>query len=150
MKYDASGYVSDLESQHTIDADGRRENLAELIGMAMEYEDADEFLQEVNLVSDTDALDNDSSVSLMTLHSAKKPRIRPNYSSVGLEDGVFPHMRSLGDTDELEEERRLAYVGIRAETNLHLSYAWKRTLLGTRSTTLSVVLLKFQKNSRRS
>ena len=127
---DASGYVSDLESQHTIDADSRRENLAELIGMAMEYEDADEFLQEVSLVSDTDALDNDSNVSLMTLHSAKGLEYQ-NVFIVGLEDGVFPHMRSLGDTDELEEERRLAYVGItRAETNLHLSYAWKRTLFG--------------------
>jgi len=98
--------------------------------MAMEYEDADEFLQEVSLVSDTDALDNESSVSLMTLHSAKGLEYQ-NVFIVGLEDGVFPHMRSLGDTDELEEERRLAYVGItRAETNLHLSYAWKRTLFG--------------------
>lgn len=127
---DASGYVIDLESQHTVDADSRRENLAELIGMAMDYEDTDEFLQEVSLVSDTDALNDDSSVSLMTLHSAKGLEY-PNVFIVGLEDGVFPHMRSLGDPDELEEERRLAYVGItRAESNLHLSYAWKRTLFG--------------------
>ena len=127
---DASGYVVDLESQHTVDADSRRENLAELIGMAMDYDDTDEFLQEVSLVSDTDALNDDSSVSLMTLHSAKGLEY-PNVFIVGLEDGVFPHMRSLGDPDELEEERRLAYVGItRAENNLHLSYAWKRTLFG--------------------
>ncbi len=127
---DASGYVTDLESQHTVDADSRRENLAELIGMAMDYDDTDEFLQEISLVSDTDSLDNDSSVSLMTLHSAKGLEY-PHVFIVGLEDGVFPHMRSLGDPDELEEERRLAYVGItRAEKNLHLSYAWKRTLFG--------------------
>ena len=131
---DASGYVIDLESQHTVDADSRRENLAELIGMAMDYDDTDEFLQEVSLVSDTDALNDDSSVSLMTLHSAKGLEY-PNVFIVGLEDGVFPHMRSLGDPDELEEERRLAYVGItRAESNLHLSYAGKERSLVKRST----------------
>jgi len=127
---DASGYLTDLQNQHTVDADSRRENLAELVGMALEYEDSDDFLQEVSLVSDTDALNEDSSVSLMTLHSAKGLEY-PNVFIVGLEDGIFPHMRSLGNPDELEEERRLAYVGItRAETQLYLSYAWKRTLFG--------------------
>ena len=127
---DASGYLDDLQAQHTVDADSRRENLAELIGMALEYEDSDEFLQEVSLVSDTDDLDGNSTVSLMTLHSAKGLEY-PNVFIVGMEDGVFPHMRSLGNPDELEEERRLAYVGItRAETQLHLTYAWKRTIYG--------------------
>ena len=130
---DASGYVIDLESQHTVDADSRRENLAELIGMAMDYDDTDEFLQEVSLVSDTDALNDDSSVSLMTLHSAKGLEY-PNVFIVGLEDGFSSHAITRR-SDELEEERRLAYVGItRAESNLHLSYAWKERSLVKRST----------------
>ena len=99
--------------------------------MAQEYEDVDEFLEQVSLVADTDALDDDdSAVVLMTLHSAKGLEY-PVVFLMGLEDGVFPHIRSLGEPAELEEERRLAYVGItRAEERLYLTNAWSRTLYG--------------------
>jgi len=126
-----SGYVAELEADHSVDADGRIENLAELVGMAREFADVDEFLEQVSLVADTDQLDDDdSSVVLMTLHSAKGLEY-PVVFVIGLEDGVFPHVRSLGEPDELEEERRLAYVGItRAEERLYLTNAWSRTLFG--------------------
>ena len=128
---DASGYIADLESQHSVDADSRIENLSELIGMAEGFTDTSAFLEEVSLVSDTDDLNDDSSVSLLTLHSAKGLEY-PAVFIVGLEDGIFPHIRSLGDPNELEEERRLAYVGItRAEKRLYLTHAWNRTLYGS-------------------
>ena len=128
---DASGYVADLESQRSVDADSRIENLAELVGMAEGFSDTTEFLEEVGLVSDTDDLNSDSSISLMTLHSAKGLEY-PVVFIVGLEDGIFPHVRSLGNQNELEEERRLAYVGMtRAEERLYLTHAWSRTLYGT-------------------
>jgi len=128
---DASGYVTDLESQRSVEADSRIENLAELIGMAEGFSDTNEFLEEVGLVSDTDDLNQDASVSLMTMHSAKGLEY-PVVFIVGLEDGIFPHVRSLGNQSELEEERRLAYVGItRAEQRLYLTHAWSRTLYGT-------------------
>ena len=128
---DASGYITDLEAQRSVDADSRIENLAELIGMAEGFSDTNNFLEEVGLVSDTDDLNDDSSVSLMTLHSAKGLEY-PVVFIVGLEDGIFPHVRSLGNQNELEEERRLAYVGItRAEQRLYLTHAWSRTLYGS-------------------
>jgi DNA helicase-2/ATP-dependent DNA helicase PcrA len=128
---EASGYLAELEAEHSVEADGRIENLAELVGMAQEYADIDEFLEEVSLVSDVDALDDDdSSVVLMTLHSAKGLEF-PVVVMIGLEDGVFPHVRSLGEPAELEEERRLAYVGMtRAQQRLYLTNAWSRTLYG--------------------
>lgn len=128
---ESSGYLAELEAEHSVEADGRLENLAELVGMAREYEDADEFLEQVSLVADTDDIDDDdSSVVLMTLHSAKGLEY-PVVFLMGLEDGVFPHVRSLGEPDELEEERRLAYVGLtRAEERLYLTNAWSRTLYG--------------------
>ncbi len=128
---EASGYLAELEAEHSVEADGRLENLAELVGLAREFEDADEFLEQVSLVADTDELDeDDSSVVLMTLHSAKGLEY-PVVFLMGLEDGVFPHIRSLGEPAELEEERRLAYVGItRAEERLYLTNAWSRTLFG--------------------
>jgi DNA helicase-2/ATP-dependent DNA helicase PcrA len=129
---DRSGYLAELEAEHTVEADGRLENLAELVGMAGDYERVDEFLEQVSLVADTDELDpDDASVVLMTLHSAKGLEF-PVVFLMGLEDGVFPHIRSLGEPDELEEERRLAYVGItRAMERLHLTNAWSRSLFGT-------------------
>ena len=83
-------------------------------------------------MADTDELDDDdSSVVLMTLHSAKGLEF-PVVFLIGLEDGVFPHLRSIGEPDQLEEERRLAYVGItRARERLYLSHAWSRTLYGS-------------------
>ncbi|MGI9606775.1 MAG: DNA helicase PcrA [Acidimicrobiales bacterium] len=129
---DRSGYLAELEEERSIEAEGRLENLAELVGSAEEFESANEFLEQVSLVADTDSLDDDeSSVVLMTLHSAKGLEY-PIVFLIGLEDGVFPHMRSLGEPRELEEERRLAYVGItRAMEKLHLSHAWSRMLHGT-------------------
>ena len=122
-----SGYVAELEAEHTVEAEGRIENLAELVGAARDFESIDEFLEQISLVADTDEIDDDdSSVMLMTLHSAKGLEY-PVVFLIGLEDGVFPHMRSIGEPDELEEERRLAYVGItRARERLYLTHAWGR------------------------
>jgi superfamily I DNA/RNA helicase len=126
-----SGYLQELEAEHTVEAQGRIENLAELLGSAHEATDVDTFLEQVSLVADTDDLDDDESqVVLMTLHSAKGLEF-PVVFLVGMEDGVFPHLRSLGEPEQLEEERRLAYVGItRARELLHLSSAWSRTIFG--------------------
>ncbi len=131
-----SGYAAELEAENTLESEGRQENLAELVGMAREYETVDEFLEQVSLVADTDQLPDgsdpgDTGVVLMTLHSAKGLEF-PNVFLIGMEEGVFPHMRSLTEPAELEEERRLAYVGItRARERLFLSYAWCRTLHGS-------------------
>ncbi|MGH9233889.1 MAG: DNA helicase PcrA [Acidimicrobiales bacterium] len=126
-----SGYLDQLEAERTIEAEGRLENLAELVGAASEAETVAEFLEQISLVADTDDLDDDTtSVVLMTLHSAKGLEF-PVVFLIGLEDGVFPHLRSLTEPDQLEEERRLAYVGItRARRRLYLTHAWSRTLFG--------------------
>ncbi len=126
-----SGYLADLTGQRSVEAESRLENLSELVGMARQHEEVDTFLEEVSLVADVDELDEDeSAVVLMTLHAAKGLEF-PVVCLIGLEDGVFPHVRSLGDPAELEEERRLAYVGItRAMQRLMLTSAWSRTLHG--------------------
>lgn len=126
-----SGYLAELETERTIESEGRLENLAELIGAAREFDSVDSFLEQISLVADTDEIDDDdSSVILMTLHSAKGLEY-PVVFLVGLEDGVFPHQRSLTEPDELEEERRLCYVGItRARERLYLTHAWARSLYG--------------------
>ncbi len=132
-----SGYVRELQSEDTHDARSRLENLAELVGVAREYEAADDdaslagFLGNIALVSDLDTLVEDASyVTLMTLHSAKGLEF-PSVFLTGLEEGIFPHSRALTETGELEEERRLAYVGItRAIDRLFLTYASRRALFG--------------------
>jgi DNA helicase-2/ATP-dependent DNA helicase PcrA len=126
-----SGYLDELRAEHTVESEGRLENLAELVGAAQDFESVDAFLEQVSLVSDTDELDpDDTSVLLMTLHSAKGLEF-PAVFMIGMEDGVFPHLRSLGEPDQLEEERRLCYVGItRARQRLYLSHAWSRMLYG--------------------
>ena len=98
---------------------------------AREFESVDEFLEQISLVADTDELERGRlAVMLMTLHSAKGLEF-PVVFLIGLEDGVFPHLRSISEPDELEEERRLAYVGItRARERLYLTHAWSRTLFG--------------------
>ncbi len=127
-----TGYLAELQDDRSIESEGRLENLAELIGAAKEFDNVDEFLESVSLVADTDGLNEDeSSVTLMTLHAAKGLEF-PIVFMIGMEDGVFPHIRSIGEPDQLEEERRLAYVGItRAREHLHLSNAWSRMLHGT-------------------
>jgi DNA helicase-2/ATP-dependent DNA helicase PcrA len=126
-----SGYLDELRAERSIEAEGRLENLAELVGSAQEAESIERFLEQVSLVSDADEIDgDDSQVVLMTIHAAKGLEF-PVVFVIGLEDGVFPHLRSIGEPDELEEERRLAYVALtRARERLYLTHAWSRTLYG--------------------
>ena len=128
---EGTGYRSELLAEGTIEALGRVENVDELVGVAAEYPTLTEFLEAASLVSDSDELDGDgTTVSLMTLHIAKGLEF-PAVFLVGMEDGIFPHLRSLGDPVELEEERRLCYVGItRAERHLYVSHAWSRMIFG--------------------
>jgi DNA helicase-2/ATP-dependent DNA helicase PcrA len=128
---DGSAYLIELQEERTIESEGRLENLAELVGSAEEAESIEQFLEQVSLVSDQDEIDgDDSQVMLMTVHAAKGLEF-PAVFIMGLEEGVFPHLRSIGEPDEMEEERRLAYVAItRAQERLYLSHAWSRTLYG--------------------
>jgi DNA helicase II / ATP-dependent DNA helicase PcrA len=133
-----SGYLEALEAERTIEAQGRAENLMELVGVAREYQETaeepslSEFLQQISLYSDQDELkDQQSLVTLMTLHNAKGLEFRCVFL-IGAEEGVFPHTRSL-EEQGLEEERRLAYVGLtRAKERLVLTHAATRSLWGTR------------------
>jgi DNA helicase-2/ATP-dependent DNA helicase PcrA len=133
-----SGYLEALEAERTIEAQGRLENLQELVGVAREYQEtADEpslshFLQEISLYSDQDAIRGEESlVTLMTLHNAKGLEFRAVYL-LGMEEGVFPHARSI-EEQGIEEERRLAYVGMtRAKQCLTLVHASARSLWGSR------------------
>jgi DNA helicase-2/ATP-dependent DNA helicase PcrA len=135
-----SGYIAELESERTVDAEGRVENLREFTGVAAEFEARNpdgglpEFLEQIALVTEQDEYDDEAStVTLMTLHNAKGLEF-PVVFIVGMEDGVFPHYRSMGDTGQLEEERRLAYVGVtRARERLYLTHAWSRSLFGSTS-----------------
>src|SRR5581483_1578752 len=133
-----SGYLEALEAERTVEARGRIENLEELVGVAREYEaGADEpalssFLQEVSLYSDQDALrddDDGGQVTLLTLHNAKGLEYRAVFV-VGMEEGIFPHSRSV-EENAIEEERRLCYVGMtRAKERLTLTHASRRSLYG--------------------
>lgn len=162
-----TGYLAELEAERTIESEGRRENLAELVGAARDFDmhvergdlgvlgaiaglDLAEgegengsaevvvgiarvqaFLEAVSLVTDLDVVDGETAaVTLMTLHGAKGLEF-PVVFLTGLEDGVFPGWRSLVDPEEMEEERRLCYVGItRARERLYLTHAWSRQLFG--------------------
>ncbi|MGZ8735501.1 MAG: DNA helicase PcrA [Acidimicrobiia bacterium] len=161
-----TGYLAELEVERSIEAQGRIENLQELVGVASQFDEQLEeqhrtvvpasglaaiagtdttdappptgvgriqaFLEGISLVTDLDGDDGaaNSAVTLMTLHTAKGLEF-PVVFLTGMEDGVFPHSRSLGEPDELEEERRLCYVGItRARERLYLCHAWCRSLFG--------------------
>ncbi|MBW7652000.1 DNA helicase PcrA [Anoxybacillus sp. ST4] len=139
---DRSGYRDMLREEKTLEAHSRLENIDEFLSVTKHFEQVNEdkslvaFLTDLALVADIDQLDNNSegqtsdAVVLMTLHSAKGLEF-PVVFLVGLEEGIFPHNRSLNDEDEMEEERRLAYVGItRAEEQLFLTRAHMRTLFG--------------------
>ena len=134
-----SGYMDALRAERTIEAQGRMENLQELVGVAHEYQaTASEpslsgFLQEISLYSDQDAIRGEQSlVTLMTLHNAKGLEFRAVFM-IGMEEGIFPHARSI-EEQGLEEERRLAYVGMtRAQERLVLTHASARSLWGSRS-----------------
>lgn len=126
-----SGYLDELVADSSPESDSRMENIAELASVASEYESLSELLETIALVSDSDELeDAGARVSLMTLHTAKGLEF-PAVFLVGMEDGIFPHARTLAEPLELEEERRLCYVGItRAKRWLYLSHAWTRTVWG--------------------
>jgi len=137
---DKSGYVDMLKAEKSIEAQSRLENIEEFMSVSKNFEEANDdksliaFLTDLALVADIDKLDDDGkqadSVVLMTLHSAKGLEF-PIVFLIGLEEGVFPHSRSLMEETEMEEERRLAYVGItRAEKQLYLTNAQMRTLFG--------------------
>ncbi|HWX08476.1 MAG TPA: 3'-5' exonuclease, partial [Gaiellaceae bacterium] len=134
-----SGYVEALEAERTIEAEGRVENLQELVSLAREWQEQNteptlsSFLQEVSLYSDQDTIRGESSlVTLMTLHNAKGLEYRAVYL-IGMEEGIFPHSRSI-EEQGVEEERRLAYVGMtRAMEKLTLMHASSRMLYGGRS-----------------
>ena len=134
-----SGYLESLRAERTIEAQGRVENLQELVGVAHEYQataaepSLSGFLQEISLYSDQDAIRGEQSlVTLMTLHNAKGLEFRAVFM-IGMEEGIFPHARSI-EEQGLEEERRLAYVGMtRAQERLVLTHASARSLWGSRS-----------------
>ena len=135
-----TGYLEALEAERTIEAQGRIENLEELVRVAREYDataedggSIGEFLQQISLLADADAReDDDGLVTLMTMHNAKGLEY-PIVFILGMEDGVFPHSRAL-DEGALEEERRLAYVGItRAMRDLTLTHARRRNAFGANS-----------------
>ena len=130
-----TGYEYWLRSEKTDEAEGRLENLQELVNAAVDYDDQGieglrEFIDHSALVSDQDDYKRDAPVTLMTVHSAKGLEF-PIVFVVGLEDGLFPHSRSAADPEDLEEERRLAYVAMtRAERYLYVTHAMKRRVYG--------------------
>ena len=130
-----TGYANSLRVENTDESAARLENLEELVNAAVDYDKQEEnglrdFIDHAALTSDTDKYDRNASVTLMTVHSAKGLEF-PVVFLVGLEDGIFPHSRSLNDPKELEEERRLAYVAItRAEKILYVTHSMRRRVYG--------------------
>ena len=135
-----SGYTKALEDENTIEAENRIENLDEFLTVAIEFEEEEaenglsQFLEGITLSSDIDDLDEDADyVTLMTLHSAKGLEF-PVVFLVGMEEGIFPGYKSISEPKELEEERRLCYVGItRAKEYLFLTCSRQRTIFGSTS-----------------
>ncbi len=130
-----TGYANMLRAENTDESATRLENLEELVNAAVDYDKQEEnglrdFIDHAALSSDMDKFDRNATVTLMTVHSAKGLEF-PVVFLVGLEDGIFPHSRSINDPKELEEERRLAYVAItRAEKVLYVTHAMRRRVYG--------------------
>lgn len=149
-----TGYTKALEEENTEEAENRIENLEEFLTVAIEFEEQSaentlgDFLESITLSSDIDNLEEEQdSVTLMTLHSAKGLEF-PVVFLVGMEEGIFPGHKSVEDPKEIEEERRLCYVGItRAKNNLHLTCAKHRTIFGQTSyNTISRFITEIPKN----
>lgn len=149
-----TGYLAELKQEDTEEAESRIENLQELVNVARDFTPDEEdnvlgeFLAQVALVSDLDETpDADNAVTLMTLHAAKGLEFE-NVFLAGLEEGIFPHSRSLNNNTEMEEERRLMYVGVtRAKQKLYISYAKRRQMWGeTRYYTPSRFLAEIPEN----
>ncbi|MGI9035092.1 MAG: 3'-5' exonuclease, partial [Pyrinomonadaceae bacterium] len=130
-----TGYANMLRTENSDEANARIENLDELVNAAVDYDKQEaeglrDFIDHAALSSDTDKFDRNASVTMMTVHAAKGLEF-PIVFLVGLEDGIFPHSRSVNDPKELEEERRLAYVAItRAEKILYLTHSMRRRIYG--------------------
>ena len=133
-----TGYTQSLENENTVEAENRIANLDEFLNVAIEFEEESaenglsDFLEGITLSSDLDNMEEtDESVTLMTLHSAKGLEF-PTVFLVGMEEGIFPGYKSIGEQKELEEERRLCYVGVtRAKENLYLTNSKQRTTFGS-------------------
>jgi DNA helicase-2/ATP-dependent DNA helicase PcrA len=143
-----TGYIDMLEIEarsggaRTIEAEGRLENLSELLSVAGGFETVEGFLESVSLVAASDEQTGGPSVSLMTLHGAKGLEFDVVFLT-GMEEGIFPLNQSLAEPDELEEERRLCYVGItRARRQLYVSHTWRRLLYGSFQDSLPSRFLK--------
>ncbi len=134
-----TGYANMLRTENSDESATRLENLEELVNAAVDYDKQEEnglrdFIDHAALTSDTDKFDSNASVTMMTVHAAKGLEF-PVVFMVGMEDGIFPHSRSLNDDKELEEERRLAYVAItRAEKILYVTHAMRRRVYGSEMT----------------
>ncbi len=133
---DRTGYLKELKDERSLEAQTRLENVSEMVNVAREFDQQvggslRDFLEQMALMSDVDSLrDEANAVTLMTLHSAKGLEF-PCVFIVGMEEEIFPHSRSRGDPKQLEEERRLCYVGLtRAELQLVLTHARRRTVFG--------------------
>ncbi len=132
-----TGYVQMLEAEavhggaKALEAEGRLENLSELVSVASEFENLEDFLETTTLAAAADEIDDGPTVSLMTLHAAKGLEFSTVFLT-GMEEGLFPHNQTLAEPDDIEEERRLCYVGItRARERLYLTHAWNRMLFGS-------------------
>jgi DNA helicase-2/ATP-dependent DNA helicase PcrA len=145
---DRTGYLDMLEADaksggaKALDAEGRLENLSELLSVASGFETVEGFLESVSLVAVADEQLEGPAVSLMTLHGAKGLEFQVVFLT-GLEEGVFPLNQTLAEPDELEEERRLCYVGItRARERLYVTHTWRRLLYGSYQESLPSRFLK--------
>ncbi|MGO9198787.1 MAG: ATP-dependent helicase [Acidimicrobiales bacterium] len=143
-----TGYLQMLEAEalhggaKALEAEGRIENLSELVSVASEFSDLESFLETTTLAAAADELDDGPTVSLMTLHAAKGLEFSTVFLT-GMEEGIFPHNQTLAEPDDMEEERRLCYVGItRARERLYLTQTWSRMMFGSWQDSLPSRFLK--------